>query len=77
MINFTYIMTAFMTLGIILACIPKKTYSKGQIDWRMVGVWVIIFAFGIGCVTWMCYLIYTLVQFIWPVIIMMWGENVI
>lgn len=74
MINFTYMMLALIIVGIVLACIPKKLYTKSQINWNMVGMWLIGCSFGTICTTWVCYLIYSLGQFIWPIIIMMWGE---
>lgn len=38
MINFTYIMTALIIVGIVLACIPKRLYINSQINWHMVGM---------------------------------------
>ena len=61
MIIFTQICIAIIMVSILLVCIPKSWYAKGDIDFRRGGFCLIGLTGSTLTTVWICYLIYTLI----------------
>ena len=55
MLKFTYITAVIIGLSIICLLLPKKVYKRSQIDFRILGMWVLMLTGSIQCLAWIFY----------------------
>ena len=73
MLKFTYITAAIIGLGIICLILPRKLYKWSQIDFRILGVWLLMFTASIQGLTWLLYVIITWIKGLFILYGISWG----
>ena len=73
MLKFTYITAVIIDLSIICLLLPKKVYKRSQIDFRILGVWVLMFTGSIQGLAWIFYGFITLVRSLLILYGISWG----
>lgn len=73
MLKFTYITAVIIGLSIICLLLPKKVYKRSQIDFRILGMWVLMLTGSIQCLAWIFYGFITCVRSLLILYSISWG----
>lgn len=76
MLKFTYITAVIIGLSIICVLLPKKVYKRSQVNFRLLGIWILILTVSIQGLTWVFYGIITWIKCLLILYGITWGFTI-